>query len=98
MSEAERQDARKAAKKAQTREILTPEMLVREHASAVLGLCITHVKNFHDGDEHTTRVHASVSRLPDGYRETVSRQQHWHKGRYLARGERQVNSCMQELT
>lgn len=41
----------KAAKKADAREALTPEMLVREHASAVLGLCITQVKNFHDGED-----------------------------------------------
>jgi len=51
LSQVERQDARKAAKKADARETLTPEMLVREHASAVLGLCITHVKNFHDGED-----------------------------------------------
>ncbi|MHC4146587.1 MAG: hypothetical protein ACYSUD_17655 [Planctomycetota bacterium] len=49
MSETERQDGRKAAKKANARETLTSEVLVREHASAVLGLCIAHVKNFHDG-------------------------------------------------
>ena len=124
----------KAEKKANRKETLTPEMLVRDHASAVLGLCITYVKNFHDGedimqdvflkaftrigtlrdhtrarqwllkiarrmcidhyrkrrvrrpiaeadavaarsysgDEHTTRVHAAVSRLPDSYREAIS--------------------------
>ncbi len=124
----------KAANKANAGETLTPEMLVCEHASAVLGLCIAHVKNFHDGedimqdvflkaftrigtlrdhtrarqwllkiarrmcidhhrrrrhrrpiseadavaawsdcgDEHTTRVHAAVSRLPKGYREAIS--------------------------
>ena len=134
MSQGERQDARKAAKKADSRENLTPEMLVREHASAVLGLCIAHMKNFHDGedvmqdvflkaftridtlrdhkrarqwllkiarrmcidrfrkrravrpideadavaaradcgDEHTLRVHAAVSKLPEGYRDVIS--------------------------
>ena len=51
MTEAEKQDARKAAKKANASETLTLEMLVREHASAVLGLCIIHVKNFHDGED-----------------------------------------------
>ncbi len=51
MTEAERQDARKAAKKADARETLTPEMLVREHASAVLGLCIAYAKDFHDGED-----------------------------------------------
>jgi RNA polymerase sigma-70 factor (ECF subfamily) len=49
--EAERQNTRPAAKKANVREKVTPEMLVREHASAVLGLCIAHVKNFHDGED-----------------------------------------------
>lgn len=134
LTEAERQDAHDAAKKADTREALTPEMLVREHASAVLGFCITYAKDFHDGedimqsvflkaftridtlrdhtrarqwllkiarrmcidhfrkrrpygpiadaealparadhgDEHTMRVHAAVSKLPAGYRETIS--------------------------
>jgi len=51
LTKAERQDARKAAKKANARETLTPEVLVREHASAVLGLCIAHMKNFHDGED-----------------------------------------------
>ncbi len=134
MTEAEQQDAREAAEKAKAREALTPEMLVREHASAVLGFCITYAKDFHDGedimqsvflkaftridtlkdhtrarqwllkiarrmcidhfrkrracrpiadaesvparadygDEHTMRGHAAVSKLPDGYRETIS--------------------------
>ena len=134
MNEARRQDARNAAKEANATRTLTPEMLVREHASAVLGLCIAHVKNFHDGedimqdvflkaftrigtlrdhtrarqwllkiarrkcidhfrkrragrpisetdavqtrpdsgDEHTSRVHEAVSKLPDGYREAIS--------------------------
>ena len=134
MTEAERQDTRKAGKKANAGEILTCETLVREHASAVLGFCIAHMKNFHDGedimqdvflkaftridtlrdhtrarqwllkiarrkcidhfrkrrtgrpiaetdavqarpdcgDEHAGRVHEAVSKLPDGYRETIS--------------------------
>lgn len=29
----------------------SPESLVREHAAAVLGLCITYTKNFHDGED-----------------------------------------------
>lgn len=48
MTESQRQDARKEAK---AREALTPEMLVREHASAVLGLCIAFTKDFHDGED-----------------------------------------------
>lgn len=51
MTEAERQDTRKTAKKADARKTLTPEMLVREHASAVLGLCITFTKSVHDGED-----------------------------------------------
>ena len=51
MTEAESQNAREAAKGANVRGSLTPEMLVRDHASAVLGLCIAHVKNFHDGED-----------------------------------------------
>jgi RNA polymerase sigma-70 factor (ECF subfamily) len=109
-------------------------MLVREHASAVLGLCIAFTKDYHDGedimqdvflkaftrldtladhtkarqwllkiarrmcidhfrksrthhsiaeaetvparedhfDEHSARVHAAVSRLPEGYRDVIS--------------------------
>ncbi|UCE47222.1 MAG: sigma-70 family RNA polymerase sigma factor [Phycisphaerales bacterium] len=134
MIEAGRQNAREVSKGANARESLTPEMLVRDHASAVLGLCIAHVKNFHDGedimqdvflkaftrietlkdhtrtrqwllkiarrmcidhfrkrragrpiaeadavqaqpdcgDERAMRVHAAVSKLPDGYREAIS--------------------------
>ena len=32
-------------------ETLTPEMLVRKYASAVLGLCIARTKNFHDSED-----------------------------------------------
>ena len=32
-------------------EILTPETLVRKYASAVLGLCMAHTKNFHDSED-----------------------------------------------
>lgn len=51
MTQTEKKDARKDRAKASASETLTPEMLVREHASAVLGLCITHVKDFHDGED-----------------------------------------------
>ncbi|MHC4474971.1 MAG: RNA polymerase sigma factor [Planctomycetota bacterium] len=30
---------------------LTPEALIEKFASAVLGLCIAHTKNFHDGED-----------------------------------------------
>ncbi len=46
----EPRDARKIAKTA-ARNDLTPERLVREHASAVLGLCMTYTKNFHDSED-----------------------------------------------
>lgn len=32
-------------------ETLTVQMLVRKYASAVLGLCIAHTKNFHDSED-----------------------------------------------
>ena len=32
-------------------ETLTPQMLVRKYASAVLALCIAHTKNFHDSQD-----------------------------------------------
>lgn len=69
MNEAERQDTRKAEKKADARETLTPEMLVREHASAVLGLCITHVKNFHDGEDIMQDVFLRAFRRIDTLRD-----------------------------
>jgi len=34
-----------------TGETLMPQMLVRKYASAVLGLCIAHTKNFHDSED-----------------------------------------------
>lgn len=51
MTEAGPQDTRKTAETANARETLTPERLVREHASVVLGFCITFTKNFHDGED-----------------------------------------------
>ena len=51
MTEAERQNARKAAKRTDARGSLAPEMRVHDHAPAVLGLCIAHVKDFHDGED-----------------------------------------------
>ena len=32
-------------------ETLTPQVLVRKYASAVLGLCIAHTRNFHDSED-----------------------------------------------
>jgi RNA polymerase sigma-70 factor (ECF subfamily) len=113
-------------------EILTPRTLVQKYASAVLGLCIAHTKNFHDSEdimqevflkafkkihtlrdadcvrswlmqiarrmcidyhrkrptaqakpenllassgtsaEQTERLYEAISRLPDGYRESIT--------------------------
>ena len=112
--------------------ILTPELLVRKYASAVLGICLAHARNLHDGedmmqdvflkacsklhtlrdpnrarswllqiarrtcidrlrgrrtvkplegdvparapydDERVKRLHAAISRLPEGYREPIT--------------------------
>jgi RNA polymerase sigma-70 factor (ECF subfamily) len=35
----------------ETGETLTPKVLVRKYASAVLGLCIAHTRNFHDSED-----------------------------------------------
>ena len=56
MTRAEPRDARKIAKTAAARNDLTPERLVREHASAVLGLCMTYTKNVHDSEDITQDV------------------------------------------
>ncbi|MHC4463635.1 MAG: RNA polymerase sigma factor [Planctomycetota bacterium] len=49
MGEAEEKNRSRA--KSGFDEILTPQMLVRKYASAVLGLCIAHTKNFHDSED-----------------------------------------------
>jgi RNA polymerase sigma-70 factor (ECF subfamily) len=51
LTRAEPWDARKIAKTAAARNDLTFERLVRDHASAVLGLCISYTKNFHDSED-----------------------------------------------
>ncbi|MGD8499492.1 MAG: sigma-70 family RNA polymerase sigma factor [Phycisphaerales bacterium] len=51
MTKAGAQNTRKAAKKANASKTLTPEILVREHASAVLGLCMAYTENFHDSED-----------------------------------------------
>ena len=51
MNEAGQQDTRKTAETQNARETLTPEKLVREHASVVLGFCISFTKNLHDGED-----------------------------------------------
>ena len=51
MTEAGPRDTRKTSETANASKTLTPETLVREHASVVLGFCITFTKNFHDGED-----------------------------------------------
>ena len=51
MTRAEPQNTRRIANATAARKELTPETLVRDHASAVLGFCITFTKNFHDGED-----------------------------------------------
>lgn len=51
MANGESNDTRRNADMVDAKKTVTPEMLVREHASAVLGFCITFTKNFHDGED-----------------------------------------------
>ena len=51
MTEAEPLNESKATNAAGAGETLTPQMLVHNYASAVLGLCIAHTKNFHDSED-----------------------------------------------
>ena len=132
LTKTEPRATRKIAKTAIASKNLTPERLMRDHASAVLGLCMTYTKNIHDSEdimqdvflqafskldtlrdrsrvrpwllkiakrmcidkyrkrrssipitedvparpgcdnEQSARVHAAISKLPDGYRETIT--------------------------
>lgn len=47
----ETEQLKKSRDKKTAGEILTPRMLVQKYASAVLGLCIAHTKNFHDSED-----------------------------------------------
>ena len=51
MANGEAKDTRRSAEMVDAGKTVTPEMLVREHASAVLGFCITFTKNFHDSED-----------------------------------------------
>jgi len=51
LTRTEPRDTRRIAKTVAARKELTPERLVREHASAVLGLCMTYTRNFHDSED-----------------------------------------------
>ncbi|MHC4499850.1 MAG: RNA polymerase sigma factor, partial [Planctomycetota bacterium] len=51
MTEAGQQRTSEAANVGGRRTSLTPEGLVRKYASAVLGLCLAHTKNFHDSED-----------------------------------------------
>lgn len=51
MANGESKDIKRNAEMVDERKNVTPEMLVREHASAVLGYCMTFTKNFHDSED-----------------------------------------------
>ena len=51
MTELEPQSTCETANMADADGTLTPEMLVRKYASAVLGLCLAHTKNLHDSED-----------------------------------------------
>jgi len=51
LTEAEPEKTCESANTIGDNENLTPEMLVRKHASAVLALCMAHTKNFHDSED-----------------------------------------------
>ena len=51
MANGESKDTRRNADMADAKKTVTPEKLVREHASAVLGFCMTFTKNFHDSED-----------------------------------------------
>jgi len=51
LTETESQNTRETANKADGGEVITPETLVRKYASAVLGICLAHTKNFHDSED-----------------------------------------------
>ncbi|MHC4498026.1 MAG: RNA polymerase sigma factor [Planctomycetota bacterium] len=51
MAEAGQQRSSEAVNAADAGATLTPEGLVRRYASAVLGLCLAHTKNFHDSED-----------------------------------------------
>jgi len=132
LTQAGQQKSVEAVNAGERRASLTPEMLIRKYSAAVLGLCIAHTKNFHDGedimqevflkaitklktlrdetrarswllkiarrmcvdyyrqhsssepvpddlpapsdpaDEHISRLHKAISRLPEGYREPIT--------------------------
>ncbi|HCO93184.1 MAG TPA: hypothetical protein DIU00_04405 [Phycisphaerales bacterium] len=56
MANGEAKDTRRSAEMVDAKKTVTPEKLVREHASAVLGFCITFTKNFHDSEDITQDV------------------------------------------
>jgi len=51
LTEAEPEKSCESANMTGEDENLTPEMLVRKYASAVLALCMAHTKNFHDSED-----------------------------------------------
>jgi len=51
LTEVESKDTRRNAEMVDAGKTVTPEKLVRDHASVVLGFCINFTKNFHDSED-----------------------------------------------
>jgi RNA polymerase sigma-70 factor (ECF subfamily) len=51
LANGEAKDIKRNTEMMDERKNVTPEMLVRDHASAVLGYCMTFTKNFHDSED-----------------------------------------------
>jgi RNA polymerase sigma-70 factor (ECF subfamily) len=51
LTEAKQPKSNGSANGADAAEVLTPELVVRKYASAVLGVCLANTKNLHDGED-----------------------------------------------
>jgi RNA polymerase sigma-70 factor (ECF subfamily) len=67
---------KRKGKDAKAHNTITPQELVRKYASAVLGLCIAHTKNFHDSEDIMQDVFTKAISKLDTLRDT-SRTQAW---------------------
>ena len=61
---------KRKGKDANARNAITPQELVRKYASAVLGLCIAHTKNFHDSEDIMQDVFIKAISKLDTLRDT----------------------------
>ncbi len=67
---------KRKGKDANAHSTITPQELVRKYASAVLGLCIAHTKNFHDSEDIMQDVFIKAISKLDTLRDT-SRTRAW---------------------